>query len=223
MKCKLFILLKMAFSFLLVVSLFVSCSSPVELKEGFSFETSLRPGNNQGSDFAKSLNGALIEEAQKVGKDSALVLQPDEKEKVPFYEDIAFLPVVSAEELENVIGDHAEKGFRTSQQDFSAQIAAIDFKKSFVLLVGHPKATSSIVLGEVNNSQAIYVDKVMDAGLDHKNRKIELVSKRLGDAATGLASLMQKWESKVYIVDYKNSDSLLLEIDKYVYPFSLKK
>lgn len=223
MKCKLFVLLKMAFSFLLVVSLFVSCSSPVELKEGFSFETSLRPGNGRVSDLAKSLNGVLIDDAQKAGKDSALVLQQDEKEKAPFYEDIAFLPVVGAEELENVISDHAEKGFRTNQQDFSAQIAAIDFKKSFVLLVGHPKATSSIVLGEINNNQAIYVDKVMDAGLDHKNRKIELISKRLGDAATGLASLMQKWESKVYIVDYKNSDSLLLEIDKHVYPFSLKK
>ncbi|WP_367865680.1 hypothetical protein [Pedobacter sp. WC2423] len=223
MKRKLFVPLKMAFSLLLVAGLSVSCSSPVELKEDFAFETTLRPGKDRVSDLAKSLNGALMEEAQKAGKDSALVLQSDEKEKVPFYEDIAFLPVVSAEELQNVINDHAEKGFSTNHQDFSAQIAAIDFKKNFVLLVGHPKAASSIILGEVNNNQAIYVDKVMDAGLDHKNRKIELVSKRLGDAATGLASLMQKWESKVYIVAYKNSDSLHLEIDKHVYPFSLKK
>lgn len=219
----LFFLLKPGFSFLLIVSLFVSCSSPVELKEGFAFETTLRPGSEGVSDLANKLNGALIEQAQKAGKDSALVLQSDEKAKMPFYEDIAFLPIVSAEELENVIGDYTEKRFRTNQQDFSAQIAAIDFKKNFVLLVGHPKATSSIVLGEINNNQAIYVDKVMDDGLDNKKRKIELVSKRLGDAATGLASLMQKWESKVYIVDYKNSDSLLLEIDKNVYPFSLKK
>ena len=223
MKHILFFLLKCGFSFLLIVSLFVSCSSPVELKEGFAFETTLRPGSDRVSDLANKLNGALIEQAQKAGKDSTLVLQSDEKVDVPFYEDIAFLPVVSAEELQNVIDDHAEKGFSTNQQDFSAQIAAIDFKKNFVLLIGHPKASSSIVLGEVNNNQAIYVDKVMDAGLDHKNRKIELVSKRLGDAATGLASLMQKWESKVYIVAYKNSDSLHLEIDKHAYPFSLKK
>lgn len=223
MKHKLFTLLKLSFSFLFVVSLFISCSSPVELKESFAFETTLRPGSEGVSDLANKLNGALIEQAQKAGKDSALVLQSDEKAKMPLYEDIAFLPIVSAEELENVIGDYTEKRFRTNRQDFSAQIAAIDFKKNFVLLVGHPKATSSMVLGEVNNNQAIYVDKVMDDGLENKKRKIELVSKRLGDVATGLASLMQKWESKVYVVDYKNSDSLLLEIDKNVYPFSLKK
>jgi len=195
----------------------------VELKESFAFETTLRPGSEGVSDLANKLNGALIEQAHKAGKDSALVLQSDEKAKMPFYEDIAFLPIVSAEELDNVIGDYTEKRFRTTQQDFSAQIAAIDFKKNFVLLVSHPKSTSSIVLGEVNSNQAIYVDKVMDDGLDNKKRKIELISKRLGDAATGLASLMQKWESKVYVVDHKNSDSLLLEIDKNVYPFSLKK
>ena len=223
MKHILFFLLKPGFSFLLLVSLFVSCSSPVELKESFAFETTLRPGSEGVSDLANKLNGALIEQAQKAGKDSALVLQSDEKAKMPFYEDIAFLPIVSAEELENVIGDYTEKRFRTNQQDFSAQIAAIDFKKNFVLLVSHPKATSSIVLGEINSNQAIYVDKVMDDGLDNKKRKIELISKRLGDAATGLVSLMQKWESKVYVVDHKNSDSLLLEIDKNVYPFSLKK
>ena len=223
MKHILFFLLKPGFSFLLLVSLFISCSSPVELKESFAFETTLRPGSEGVSDLANKLNGALIEQAHKAGKDSALVLQSDEKAKMPFYEDIAFLPIVSAEELDNVIGDYTEKRFRTTQQDFSAQIAAIDFKKNFVLLVSHPKSTSSIVLGEVNSNQAIYVDKVMDDGLDNKKRKIELISKRLGDAATGLASLMQKWESKVYVVDHKNSDSLLLEIDKNVYPFSLKK
>jgi len=223
MKHILFFLLKCGFSFLLIVSLFVSCSSPVELKEGFAFETTLRPGSDRVSDLANKLNGALIEQAQKTGKDSTLVIQSDKKVDAPFYEDIAFLPIVSAEELQNVIDDYAEKGFRTNQQDFSAQIAAIDFKKNFVLLIGHPKASSSIVLGEVNNNQAIYVDKVMDNGLDNKNRKIELVSKRLGDAATGLALLMQKWESKVYIIDYKKSDSLLLEVDKNIYPFSLKK
>lgn len=223
MKHKSFVLLNITFFLLLVISLFVSCSTPVEIKEGFAFETTLRPGSDRVSDLANKLNGALIEQAHKEGKDSALVLQSDEKAKMPFYEDIAFLPIVSAEELENVIGDYTEKRFRTNQQDFSAQIAAIDFKKNFVLLVGHPKATSSIILGEVNNNQAIYVDKVMDDGLVHEKRKIELVSKRLGDAATGLASLMQKWESKVYVVDHKNSDSLLLEIDKNVYPFSLKK
>lgn len=223
MKHKSFVPLNIACFLLLIVSLFVSCSSPVELKEGFTFESTLRPGSDRVSDLANKLNSALIEQAQKTGKDSTLVIQSDEKVDAPFYEDIAFLPVVSAEELQNIIYGYAEKGFRTNQQDFSAQIAAIDFKKNFVLLIGHPKASSSIVLGEVNNNQAIYVDKVMDKGLDNKNRKIELVSKRLGDAATGLASLMQKWESKVYIIDYKKSDSLLLEIDKNIYPFSLKK
>lgn len=223
MKHKLFVPLKMFISLLSVLSLFVSCSAPVEVKEGFVFETTLRPGNDGVSDLANRLNGALIEQAQKAGQDSALVLQSDDKEKAPLYEDIAFLPIVSAEELENVIGDHTEKRFRTNQQDFSAQIGAIDFKKNFVLLVGHPKAATSVVLGEISSNQAIYADKIMDHGLDQKKRKVELISKRLGDSASGLASLMQKWESKVYILDYKNCDSLLLEIDKNIYPFSLKK
>jgi len=222
MKCKLFVP-KIAFSFFLAAAVFISCSSPVEVKERFAFETALRPGNDGVSDLANRLNGALIEQARKSGKDSTLVIQSDEKNKAPFYEDIAFLPVISAEELEDIIGDHADKGFRTNQQDFSAQIGAIDFKKNFVLLIGHPKTTPSIVLGEMSTSQAIYIDKVMDGGSDHKNRHIELVSKRLGDAASGEASLMQKWESKVYILDYKDCDSLQFEIDKNIYSFSLKK
>jgi hypothetical protein len=223
MKFKLLFPLKLVFLLLPGLSLLFSCSSPVEVKEGFTFETTLRPGNDRVSDLANSLNGALIEQARKEGKDSALILQSGNKTKLPFYEDIAFLPIVSAEELDNVAGDYTEKRFRTNQQDFSAQIKTIDFKKNFVLLIAHPKTTPSIVLGELNTNQAIYADKVMDDGLDHKNRKVELISKRLGDAADGMASLMQKWESKVYILDYKNCDSLLLEIDKNIYPFSLKK
>ncbi|MBB5636299.1 hypothetical protein HDF26_003244 [Pedobacter cryoconitis] len=223
MKYKLLFPLKKAFLLLPFLGLLTSCSSPVEVKEGFTFETTLRPGNGRVSDLANKLNGALMEQAQKAGKDSVLIFQSDDKTKLPFYEDIAFLPIVSAEELDNVMGDYTAKRFGINREDFSAQTGAIDFRKNFVLLVAHPKSTPSIVLGEVNTNQAIYVDKVMDDGLDDKKRKVELISKRLGDVASGMASLLQKWESKVYILDYKDCDSLLLEIDKNVYPFSLKK
>ncbi|WP_316803374.1 hypothetical protein [Pedobacter nototheniae] len=211
---------------LVVLSLFcvlTSCNKPVEVKQTFNFETSLRPGNDRMEDFTNNINKVLRNNAETSGADSTIQFQSNEDEKKPIYEDVAFLPVLTAEALDQIIGDYAEKRFRRNGEDHSAQVNSIDFTKNLVFLVSHPKAPM-MVLGEVNDSgHAIYLDRVLDDGTKDNKRLIKLQSKRLGDVASGMASLMQKWESTVYILEKKNEDSLLVEIDKTVYPFSLKK
>lgn len=202
--------------------LLTSCNNAVEVKHSFSFETSLRPGNDGAKDFANNMNKALMNSAEESGADSTLQIQTEE-EDLPLYDDVAFLPVVSAEQLNNIIGDYTEKRFRRNNEDHSAQVNSIDFTKNLVFIVSHPKAPM-MVMGEVNNSgHAIYVDKVLDNGTEKNNRLVKLNSKRLGDVASGMASLMQNWESNVYILEKKDADSLIVEIDQNIYPFSLKK
>ncbi|MCZ4243654.1 hypothetical protein [Pedobacter punctiformis] len=208
---------------LLIICLLSSCNGPAEVKQSFSFQTSLRPGNDRMRDLTNTMNQVLLNNAKKAGEDKALQIQSGEKEELPFYEDIAFLPVVNATELTNVINDYTEKRFKANQEDYSAQVNSIDFDKNLVLIVSHPKA-AMVVLGEVNNTgQALYFDKVLDDGIKNNKHVIKLQSKRLGEVASGMASLAQNWESAVYVLEKKNKDSLFVEIDDIIYPFSLKK
>nr|WP_199158945.1 hypothetical protein [Pedobacter sp. ASV2] len=217
------LLKKNGIAILSVFCLLTSCNNTVEVKHNFSFETSLRPGNGRMKDFANNMNNVLMNSAKESGADSTLQIQSEEEEDLPLYDDVAFLPVVSAEQLNNIIGDYTEKRFRVNKEDYSAQVNSIDFNKNLVFIVSHPKAPI-MVMGEVNNTgHAIYVDKVLDDGTQKNKRFIKLQSKRLGDVASGMASLMQKWESNVYILEKKDADSLVVEIDKNLYPFSLKK
>ncbi|MGU3375017.1 hypothetical protein [Chryseobacterium sp. M5A1_1a] len=207
---------------LLAFCLLTSCNNEVEVKHSFSFKSSLRPGSDGMKDFANNMNKALMSSAEKSGADSAIQIQT-EKEDLPLYDDLAFLPVVSAEQLNNIIDDYIGKEFKINGEDHSAQVNSIDFNKNFVFIVSHPKAPMA-VMGEVNNpGPATYIDKVLDDGTKENKRLIKLNSKRLGGVASGMALLMQKWESNVYILEKKNADSLVVEIDKNIISFSLKK
>jgi hypothetical protein len=208
-------------SSLLLLSILSSCSDPepVKVKEGFQFETATRPDQNGQQDILSRINGALAEDAVKTGKNSAL--QFETKSKPPAYKDIAFLPILSAKELKDLIADQGQRHFGEDIQGLLGKVGTIDFSKNFVLIVGHPKGRNT--MEDMNANQPIYTDWIYDNGVENRKRKIKLSTVRMGDILTDTASLLQTWESTAYEIAYKNSDSLLLEIDKNMYSFNLKR
>ncbi|PIH04702.1 hypothetical protein CS542_00605 [Pedobacter sp. IW39] len=57
------------------------------------------------------------------------------RRKGSIYEDIVFLPVVSAEELENVIGDHAEKVSEQTSRTFLHKLLLLILRKALSYLL----------------------------------------------------------------------------------------
>jgi hypothetical protein len=209
--------------FVLSLNLFISCTAPVEIKGLFTFETSLRPGSNARSSFADEMNNILLDGAKKAGKDSVLQFKAQENEgALPLYGDLAFVPIFSAEALNSIIADPMQDNFGINKSGFSEKVSAIDFDKNFVLIVGHPAPSMGVLTEAATANHALYFDKILDKGSGNKIRKIELSTKRLGAAPGGLSSFMQKWKSNIYVLQKKDCDSAVVEIDEMVYPFSIK-
>ncbi len=169
------------------------------------------------------MNNVLLDGAKKAGKGSVLQFKAQENEgALPIYRDLAFVPIVSTEALNNIIADALVDNFGTDKSGFSAQVSAIDFNKNFVLIVGHPIPSMGALTEAATANHALYFDEILDKGSGNKIRKIELSTKRLGNASSNLASFMQKWKSNIYMLEKKGCDSAVVEIDEMVYPFSIK-
>jgi hypothetical protein len=230
MKNKLFTLLITVF--FLSQGLFVSCTTPhsegKEVKERFHFITYSRPYQNWEDIFTSTLNTALVEEAEKTGKDKVLQMGAGASTKAPSYHDVAFFPILNAADLQKLVDPYIETLFGMNGQYLTKKVDSIDFKKNFVLIIGHPIPTPmmlSVENGGQPQTQGYYTDRVLDNGVENKKRNIQLKTRRLGRSvvASGLEVFTQNWGSTVYIVEKKNSDSLLLQIDKNTFSFSLKK
>ncbi len=198
--------------------IFNSCNTPVEKQEAFSFQTRMRPDINGVRNIMEIVNEGFLNNVIKANSDSVLQFQSTQKETSPVYKDIAFLPIASATELKDLLKEKME--YSGNNEDFTAQIAIIDFTKNFVLVLGHP-SSSPTSLSDINTIKAIYFDEVLDEGIKNNKREIKLNSKRLGNASVGYQSIMELWKSKVYILQRNNCDSVNIEIDKKKYAFTI--
>jgi hypothetical protein len=215
---------------LLSINLLISCITPhsegKEVKEQFHFKTYSRPDQNWADSFASTLNTALVEEAEKTGKDKVLQMGAGVSTKAPSYQDVAFLPILNAADLKKLVNPYALNLIGANEQNLVQKVDSIDFEKNFVLIIGHPMPASPVLGGDNGGrpqTQAYYTDRVLDNGVENKKRKIQLETGRLGSVASGLEAITQSWGSKVYVVEKKNGDSLLLQIDKNTFSFGLKK
>lgn len=207
----------------------ISCERSVEIKKTFTFETSFRPDDGSSADaisadLTNAMNDALIDAARDSKQDSVMQFKSKKENSSIIYKDIAFLPVLNADDLDGIINDHVEERFRLyKNEDYSSEVKSIDFDKNFVLIVAHPQKKITINSGEINNIGATYLDKILNKGVKNNKYIIELQSGRLGNLSTGLESLMQKWDSDVYVLEKKSADSLSLELNDEVYNFSIKR
>jgi hypothetical protein len=202
---------------LIFLSLVISCSSSVEIKEQFKVETSFRPDMDSRANYTDKMNELFIDQAKKAGKDSVIQFQSSGNRKLSPYKDVAFLTVSGAEELTNLCSDYG-----SVRTDFSTQISHIDFNKYFVFIVAHP--VGPVMTGtEINSSQALYFDKVFDIATEDSIRKIKLETSRLGSVSEELASFAQKWQSHIYIIPRNGCEDVLLELDKEKYTLYLNK
>lgn len=201
----------------------LSCKSPTEqqapdkvLTESFSFQSTIRPDVSWTENLVNNFNAAAREEALKNGQDSVMQFQTPKKKR-PVYRDIAFFPVLSAKKLEEL----SNSGFgRYTKNKHLGQIGSIDFKKNFVLIVGHP--IPKITYGAQGTSgYAAYFDEVSELRMKNGKLTLKLDCSKIGSGASGMQALMQKWKSSVYVVSKNNCDTLLVELYEDIYPFSL--
>jgi hypothetical protein len=217
------IILLNSYFFILSILLF-SCNKAVEINESFSFESDLRP-TPDGS-FMKNLirnfNDVSIDIAKRNSQDSVLTFEEENtKDNMPNYRDIVLFTITSTKQLESVVSKSQIDYYTKNKNDLSVSIAAIDFTKNFVLLIGHPKPSNYAVLK--GTGTGIYFDKVIDNGLKREYRKIEAKCSRLGDIQADLNSFSQTWKSEIYVLERKLNDSIDIVLDDKSYPFSLKE
>jgi hypothetical protein len=204
--------------FLLVfLSLFISCSSPVEIEEQFKIETSFRPDMDIRTGFLDVVNDVLVDKAEDAGEDSVIQFESKGKPRLSPYKDVAFLTVSSAEELKKLSSYDG-----STNAAISTQISSIDFNKDFIFIVGHP-IPPIMVAGEINSTRALYLDKVLDIATEDSIRKIKLETSRLGNVSEGFSGFSQKWQSHIYIIPRNGCEDVLLELDKEKYPLYITK
>lgn len=226
---KFFLKKSLVFVILFFFFFLISCDRSVEIKKTFTFETSFRPDAGSSPDaisaaMTNAMNEALIDVARNSKQDSVMQFASKEENLSIIYKDIAFLPVLNADDLKDIINDHVDEKFRLyKKEDYSSEAEAIDFNKNFVLIVAHPQKKITINSGEINNIGSTYLDKILDKGIKNNRYIVKLESGRLGNLSSGLETLMQKWDSDVYVLEKKNADSLSLELNDEIYNFSIKK
>lgn len=209
----------------------ISCKETVEeksvqIEKTFTFETSFKPEkdfNGLGADLTDALNGALMNVAQDSKQDSVMQFQSKRENLSAIYSDIVFLPVLNADDLDDIINDHIDKSLKLYKtKDYSSEIKSIDFNKNFIVIVAHPKKKFDISSSEINDIGSNYIDKILDKGVKNNKYVIKLKSGRLRDLSSDLELLVKKWESDVYVLEKKNVDTLRLEFNDKIFNYNIK-
>lgn len=207
------------FSLLCIWMALFSCTpKPVELKEDFSFVSGMKPypeGRGMETALGSILDLANQDRIEK-GADSVLAFQQEDPgNKMPDFQDLAFLPVSNAAHLKEL----SRTGFGTAaHSDYESRIDQIDFNKNFVLITAFPEPKIDL---QDPSAYSVVFDKLMDKGVKDKTRKLVLDCSRLGEVAP-LAVLGSKWKNKVYILDKKECGRLEVELYDATYSFPLK-
>ncbi|MCD9027759.1 hypothetical protein LDO26_06025 [Luteimonas sp. BDR2-5] len=177
-----------------------------EPEVGFSFTTSHRPSVDYGRTLAVLLGAGGL----------ALQGDADDEPAAPIYADIEFFPVLDADALAGLT-----RGFGRRSGEHQGDIDAIDFDTHFAFVVAHPAMTQFPGGAHDGGNPGIYRSqpkvRYADDGID-----ITLDASRLGGDIDpmGLA-FAARWESKVYVIERRDADTLRVRLYDDDYRFSL--
>lgn len=171
-----------------------------EIEPSIEFSTSFRPMLD-----TKHLVSAIL-------SGSGMTLESEPGDNPPQYADLAFFPVLNAEEFEKM----ADSSYGHSRGHLP-NLSSTDFDKNFVFLVAYPRSDS--YQAARSGTQALFFTKV-EVGYPDDKVALKLSASRLGEMSMD-TMLSGGWKGELYVVERRKRDQLEVSIDDKSYHYSL--